>query len=238
MDFAGAEEGPITLEAKAEPGYAFKMWYDAETFEILSLDAKYTFNLDKDVHIKASFALKPPFEDVGLFDYYYEPVMWAISHDPIITSGADTTHFGPKKECTREQIMTFLWNACDAPEPLTTENPFTDVKPTKYYYKAVLWAVENGICTGTTPTTFGVGKSCTRAQAMTFLWNSYGSPEPESSSCPFADVKPGKYYYKAILWALENGVTSGASATAFGVNKICTRAQIITFLYNVYGPKG
>ncbi len=238
MDFGGEEEGPITLTAKGDPTHMFNMWYDGNTYEILSRDETYSFNLDRDVYIIADFVRKTPFVDVRAKDYFYEPVLWAIEHDPVITSGIDETHFGPKVNCTREQIVTFLWKACNAPEPVTTENPFTDVKPNKYYYKAVLWAVENGITSGVGDGKFGVGESCTRAQAMTFLWNSYGCPEPESTSCPFTDVKPGKYYYKAVLWALENGVTSGMSDTAFGTNSTCTRGQIITFLYKVYGPKG
>ena len=238
MDFADEEEGPITLTAKGDPTHMFNMWYDGNTYEVLSRNETYSFNLDRDVYIIADFVRKTPFVDVRAKDYFYEPVLWAIEHDPVITSGIDETHFGPKVNCTREQIVTFLWKACNAPEPVTTENPFTDVKPNKYYYKAVLWAVENGITSGVGDGKFGVGESCTRAQAMTFLWNSYGCPEPESTSCPFTDVKPGKYYYKAVLWALENGVTSGMSDTAFGTNSTCTRGQIITFLYKVYGPKG
>ena len=238
MDFGGVEEGPITLEAKADPTHMFSMWYDANTYEVLSRDEKYTFNVDHDVFIKASFVRKTPFVDVRAKDYFYEPVLWAIEHDPVITSGIDETHFGPKVNCTREQIVTFLWKACGAPEPQTTANPFTDVKLNKYYYKAVLWAVENGITSGVGDGLFGVGQSCTRAQAMTFLWISRGSPEPLSDSCPFTDVKPNKWYTKAILWAVENGVTSGMDPTTFGTNVTCTRAQIITFLYKVYGPQG
>jgi hypothetical protein len=239
MDFGGVEEGPITLEAKADPEHLFNMWYDGWTFETLSKEEKYTFNLDHNVYIKTSFVTKPPFVDVGAHDYFYEPVMWAIDHDPVITSGVNKTHFGPDKDCTREQIVTFLWKACYAPMPMTTTNPFPkDVDPTQYYYKPILWAVENGITSGVGKGKFGVGQSCTRAQAMTFLWKSYGSPEPKSTSCQFVDVDPTQYYYKAILWAVENGVTKGVSKTKFGVNQTCTRAQIITFLYKVYGPKG
>ncbi len=238
MDFGSVEEGPITLEARADPDHVFNMWYDATTYQELSRDAEYTFNLNRNVSIKASFVPKPPFEDVGAHDYFYEPVMWAIAHDPVITSGVNATHFGPKNPCTREQIVTFLWKACGAPEPFSTSNPFTDVMPDKYYYKAVLWAVENGITSGVGNGKFGVGKTCTREQAMTFLWKSYGAPEPMTTGSSFSDVVSGKYYYKAILWAVENGVTSGVGGGKFGVGKTCTRAQIITFLYKVYGPKG
>ena len=238
MDFAGVEEGPITLEALADPDHLFSMWYDAESWETLSKDAEYTFDLDRDVHIKASFVPKTPFADVGPNDYFYEPVLWAIQHEPVITSGVDDTHFGPKQECTRAQIVTFLWKALYEPEYDPIANPFTDVKAGKYYYDAVLWAYSNNITSGVGGGKFGVNQGCTRAQAMFFLWKSYGAPAPESTSCPFTDVSPKKYYYDAILWAYENGVTGGLNPTTFGVDKTCTRAQIITFLYKVYGPKG
>ena len=175
--------------------------------------------------------LTNPFVDVKEGKYYYNAVLWAYYHDPQVTGGTDATHFSPNKTCTREQIVTFLWKACGAPEPTTTSNPFKDVKSTKYYYKAVLWAVENGITGGVGDGKFGVGQPCTREQAMTFLWKACGSPEPTSTSNPFADVKRGKYFYQAVLWAVENNITSGTSATTFGVGQTCTRGQIVTFLY-------
>ena len=238
MDFAAVEEGPITLEAKPDPEHLFKMWYDAKTFERLSKDAVYSFQLDRDVHVRAEFVERLPFEDVGAWDYFYEPVQWAIHHDPVITGGKDDTHFVPKDPCTREQIVTFLWKTLGAPEPETATNPFRDVKPGKYYYKAVLWANENGITGGVGDGKFGVGRTCTREQAVSFLWKAAGSPEPESTELSFTDVKPGKYYCKAIAWAVENGVTTGSGGGKFGVGKTCTRAQIITFLYKAFGPKG
>ena len=237
MDF-GEPEGPVTLEARPDGEHLFKMWYDAKTFQRLSKDAVYSFQLDRDVHIRAEFVERLPFEDVGAWDYFYEPVQWAIHHDPVITGGKDDTHFAPKDPCTREQIVTFLWKAVNAPEPQSAENPFSDVKPGKYYYKAVLWANEKGVTGGVGDGKFGVGKTCTREQAMVFLWKAAGAPEPQSTENPFRDVKAGKYYYKAVLWAVENGVTSGTGNGVFGVGKTCTRAQIITFLYKVFGPKG
>ena len=97
--------------------------------------------------------------------------------------------------------MTFLWKAAGAPEPETTSCPFTDVPKTKYYYKPILWAVENGITGGVSSTKFGVGKACTREQIVTFLWKFAGAPEPLSDSCPFSDVPKTKYFYKPVLWA-------------------------------------
>ena len=111
------------------------------------------------------------------------------------------------------------------------ENPFTDVAEGAYYYDAVLWAAENGITGGTSATTFSPAVTCTRAQTMTFLWRAAGSPEPETTVCPFTDVTPDKYYYDAVLWAVENGITSGTSATTFSPNATVTRAQNVTFLW-------
>ncbi|MBR3077344.1 MAG: 5'-nucleotidase C-terminal domain-containing protein [Oscillospiraceae bacterium] len=177
--------------------------------------------------------IKNGFEDVqDPGKYYYAPVYWAYDHEPQITGGKTDTLFGVKAPCTREQIVTFLWKAYGAEQPTNTDNPFTeDVKEGKYYFKAVMWAKEKGITGGVTNTKFGVGKPCTREQAVTFLWKAAGAPEPKLTENPFEDVVPGKYYYKAVLWAFENGVTGGVSETKFGVGKTCTRAQIVTFLY-------
>ncbi|MBR6414416.1 MAG: S-layer homology domain-containing protein [Oscillospiraceae bacterium] len=171
-----------------------------------------------------------PFVDVKKGKYYYNAVLWAYYHNPQITSGTDATHFSPNADCTREQVMTFLWAAKGKPGHSLTENPFKDVKRKAYYYDAVMWAVENGITKGVSDNLFGVKQSCTREQVVTFLWTAAGRPEPEETECPFRDVKRNAYYYKAVLWAVQNGVTSGVSADAFGVKQPCTRSQIVVFL--------
>ncbi len=116
-----------------------------------------------------------PFADVKSGKYYCDPVLWAYYHNPQITSGISETHFGVGETCTRAQVVTFLWNAAGRPEPAANDNPFTDVASTAYYYKSVLWAVENGVTGGTTPTTFSPNDACTRAQVVTFLYKVYGS---------------------------------------------------------------
>ena len=163
------------------------------------------------------------------FSYYYKPVYWAVDNG--ITSGTSSTTFSPGKDCTRGQIVTFLWKAMGSPEPGSTDNPFTDVKPSDYFYKPVLWAKENGVTAGTSATTFSPGKGCTRGQIVTFLWKAMRSPGPRDTSNPFTDVKPSDYFYNPVLWAKESGVTSGTSATTFSPGKTCTRAQAMTFLY-------
>ena len=148
-----------------------------------------------------------------------------------VTSGKTATTFAPKATVTRAEVVSFLYKAMGSPEPAVTENPFTDVAEGKYYYNPVLWAVGAGVTTGATPTSFAPRKNCTRAQIVSFLWNAAGRPEPSLTENPFPDVSENKYYYKAVLWAYENHVTGGVSATAFGPNRVCTRAQTVTFLY-------
>lgn len=195
---------------------------------------KYTFVMPKSkVTVKATFveddgSSSLPFYDVPKSAYYYSAVNWAVEQG--ITSGTSNTAFSPNASCTRAQIVTFLWRANGSPAPTSNSNPFVDVSTDSYYYDAVLWAVEKGITSGTSDTTFSPNASCTRAQAATFLWRAAGSPAASENN-PFTDVASGAYYTNAVLWAAQNGVTSGTSATTFAPNVVCTRAQIVTFLY-------
>lgn len=170
-----------------------------------------------------------PFTDVGSGMYYTAPVLWAVENR--VTAGTSATTFGPNDGCTRAQVVTFLWRAAGQPEPTGSRNPFTDVSASAYYYKAVLWAVENGITAGTSATTFSPDDTCTRAQIVTFLWRYEGMPTPASAGNSFVDVPTGAYYEKAVLWAAQSNVTAGTSATTFSPDSTCTRAQVVTFLY-------
>ncbi len=170
-----------------------------------------------------------PFKDVKKDDYFAMPVLWAV--DRGVTNGMSPTSFAPNANCTRAQIVTFLWRACGSPEPTKTDNPFKDVKSGEYYHKAVLWAVENGITTGLSATSFGPNATCTRGQVATFLWRSQEKPAPASSDNPFSDVRSSDYYYDAVLWAVENDVTQGTGGGKFSPNASCTRGQIVTFLF-------
>ena len=181
---------------------------------------------------KTSVELANPFKDVKAGEYFYTPVLWAVAKN--VTTGTSATTFSPNNACTRGQIVTFLWRASGSPEPTITQNPFTDVKSNQYYYKAVLWAVEKGITTGMTPTTFDPNAKCTREQIVTFLWRSQGKPKVVSAN-PFTDVKAGAYYYDAVLWAVSKGITTGTSKTTFSPKADCTRGQIVTFLYRCLG---
>lgn len=170
-----------------------------------------------------------PFVDVDEADYFYDAILWAVENG--ITTGVDDTHFAPSNPCTRAQVVTFLWRAAGEPAPAGDDNPFTDLDESAYYYDVVLWAVENGITTGTTATTFEPSKPCTRAQVAAFLWRAAGEPAPVGDDNLFTDLDETIYYYDAVLWAVENGITTGTTPTTFSPSDICTRAQIVTFLY-------
>ena len=173
-----------------------------------------------------------PFTDVPADSFYYAPVLWAVEKG--ITTGATETTFNPGGDCLRAQVVTFLWRAEGCPEPESTDNPFTDVTESDWYYKAVLWAVENGITNGTSDTTFGPTAKCNRAQTVTFLWRAMGQPAVSSTDNPFSDVPANVWYTAPILWAVEEGITNGMGDGTFGVNGICNRAQVVTFLYRAY----
>ena len=168
------------------------------------------------------------FTDVSQSDWFYEPVMWAVSNN--ITAGVSETKFAPNQTCTRAQAVVFLWNQAGRPT-VSRKNAFTDVKSSDWYYKAVQWAVSKGITGGTSKTTFSPNKTCNRAEIVTFLWNRAGKPTVSTKN-PFTDVKSSDWYYKAVQWAVANGVTGGTSKTTFSPKKACTRAQIVTFLYH------
>ncbi len=173
-----------------------------------------------------------PFKDVQKDAYFATPVLWASANK--ITSGVSATSFAPNASCTRGQIVTFLWRMKGCPEPSTGNNPFKDVKQTAYYYKAVVWASENGIIFGTSATTFAPNAPCTRGQVATLLYRispDDGSYETEN---PFKDVAIGDYYYDGVLWAYENGITDGIGSGKFAPNATCTRAQIVTFLFRTF----
>ena len=176
---------------------------------------------------ESAFAKLSPFVDVSPDDYFFEAVKWALAND--VTKGTDDTHFSPNANCSRGQVVTFLWRAAGMPEA-DGENPFSDVTEKDYFYDAVLWAVENEITTGSGEGKFSPNGNCTRGQVATFLWRAAGSPEAAGDN-PFTDVTESDYFYDAVLWAVDQEITKGTSATAFSPNAICTRGQVVTFLY-------
>ena len=215
LDQNGAK---IELTKKSATGYAFKMPAGNVTVQA--------------AFAKAGAAGNDRFTDVPAGMYYYDAVLWAVENG--ITNGTTDTTFDPNAACTRAHAVTFLWRAAGSPAPKTKTTEFTDVVKGSYYYDAVLWAVENGITNGTTATTFNPHAPVTRAQNVTFM-NRWAKASVKNAENPFADVSTGSYYYDAVLWAVENGITNGTTATTFDPNAACTRAQIVTFLYRYMG---
>ncbi len=197
-------------------------------------DGKYTFTMPSGkVEVKAAFmednSVLNFFYDVPNDAYYYEAVKWAV--DKGITGGVGDNLFGAEQTCTRGQIVTFLWRAAGSPEPKSASS-FADVSADSYYAKAVAWAVENGITTGTGADQFSPDAVCTRAQAVTFLARALNGKA--AGGAEFTDVPADSYFADAVAWALSNGVTGGIGDGLFGADNDCTRAQIVTFLFRAY----
>lgn len=171
----------------------------------------------------------PVFSDIRSDAWYHDAVYWAAGKG--ITSGTSETTFSPDQTCTRGQIITFLWRYMGSPHTSLAGNPFTDINGSQYYAEAVMWAKNNNITSGTSSTTFGGEQTIDRKQAITFLWRLEGSKEPAGNS-GFSDVSAGKYYSKAVAWAVENHITNGIGDNRFGPDLPCTRAQIVKLIAN------
>ena len=237
----------VTITATPDKGY--------EVDDIVAKDAKgnkltlkdngdgtYTFTMPASkVTVTATFAEKKAdepvapeklFADVSVDDYYYEAVKWASENG--VTGGIGENLFGAKLPCTRAQIVTFLWRAAGSPEPKGMSG-FVDVSADAYYAKAVAWAVEQGIVSGTSATTFNPDAVCTRAQSVAFLYRAFG--EKVNKAAGFSDVSADAYYADAVAWAVENGVASGIGGGLFAPDQDCARGQIVAFLYRAYQNK-
>ena len=227
----------VTLQPAPDAGYALeKLTVTDSKGQEIKLDqanGKYTFTMPNSaVKVTAVFQAaqtsENPFVDVTKSAYYYDAVLWAKEKG--VTGGTDATHFSPEEACTRAQIVTFLWRAAGSPEAKSAES-FSDVAADAYYAKAVAWAVEKGITTGTGEGKFSPEDTCTRAQGVTFLFRALGAQDKEAASTGFQDVPAGSYYEKAVAWAVEKGITEGVGDQRFAPDENCTRAQIVTFLY-------
>lgn len=236
----------VTITATPDKGY--------EVDDIVAKDAKgnkltlkdngdgtYTFTMPASkVTVTAAFAEKKAepiapeklFADVSAEEYYYEAVKWASENG--VTGGIGENLFGAKLPCTRAQIVTFLWRAAGSPEPKGMSG-FVDVSADAYYAKAVAWAVEEGIVSGTSATTFNPDAVCTRAQSVAFLYRAFG--EKVNKAAGFSDVSADAYYADAVAWAVENGVASGIGGGLFAPDQNCARGQIVAFLYRAYQNK-
>lgn len=233
----------VTITVTPDKGYVLEsltvLDKDGKALELTDKGSgKYTFTMPAGkITVKAVFmddnTMLNFFTDVHAEDYYYDAVLWAAQKG--ITGGMSDTLFAPNAACTRAQIVTFLWRAAGSPEPKQLST-FGDVPADAYYAKAVAWAVENGITEGTSDTTFAPGTICTRAQGAALLYRAAGSPAV-SGSAAFTDVPADAYYADAAAWAEQKGITGGIGNGLFGPHNNCTRAQIVTFLYRLYGSK-
>ena len=232
----------VTVTVTPDKGYTLEtltvLDKKGKELKLTEKNGKYTFTMPAGkVEVKATFmednSMLNFFVDVKAGDYFYDAVLWAAEKG--ITSGTDATHFSPNAACTRAQIVTFLWRAAGSPEPKGTGS-FADVPADSYYTKAVAWAVENGITGGTGDGKFSPDATCTRAQAVTFLYRASGA-SAVSGNAAFSDVATNAYYAAAVKWAEKNGVTGGIGGGLFGSGNDCTRAQIVTFLYRSYQSK-
>ena len=181
---------------------------------------------DLNFTIGASSVSRPTvsgFTDVNTGDWFADPVLWAVEKG--VTSGTSATTFSPNQNCTVAQILTFLWRANGSPKP-TGNNPFPDVTDGDWYADAAAWAYEKGMVSGGA---FGGNAPCTRSMAVTYMWKAAGGPSAKTAS--FTDVPAGADYANAVAWAVEQGVTAGTSDTTFSPAQVCTRGQIVTFLY-------
>ena len=232
----------VTITAKPDSGYQLDdlTVTDKNGNELKLTDkgnGKYIFTMPASkVTVSATFAPEKSaadyFADVPANSYYADAVLWAAKNG--ITGGIGNGLFGPNQPCTRAQIVTFLWRAAGSPEPKSMSS-FSDVSADSYYAKAVAWAVENGITTGTGDGKFSPDATCTRAQSVTFLFRAIG--KLVDSKAEFSDVLTDSYYANAVAWAVENGVTNGIGDGLFGPDNSCTRAQIVTFLFRAYQGK-
>mgnify|MGYP000860564291 CR=1 FL=1 len=230
----------VTVTVKPDSGYVLETLTvtDKNGNELTLKDkgnGKYTFTMPAGkVEVKATFmednSMLNFFYDVPNNAYFYEAVKWAVKNG--ITTGVGNNLFAPEQPCTRAQIVTFLWRAAGSPEPKGAASGMTDVVSGGYYEKAVAWAIENGITTGTTTSTFSPDATCTRAQAVTFLARALKAKA--ASAAEFSDVPTGSYFADAVAWAAANGVTEGIGGGLFGSDNDCTRGQIVTFLYRAY----
>ncbi|MBQ2454628.1 MAG: S-layer homology domain-containing protein [Firmicutes bacterium] len=166
-----------------------------------------------------------PFTDVAKTDYFYEAVDWAFNAEPQITDGNGADKFMPDQTCTRGQVVTFLYRTLKFPLITSEVNPFGDVKNGDYFYSPVLWAVENKVTEGTTPTTFRPANPCTNAQILTFIWRAMGRPDNKGSEAT------AQYWKDAYNWAVSKGMLEGTGVTEATINEPCPRKNVVQFLY-------
>ena len=188
------------------------------------------------IRLTAAGTGKTFYTDVPANAWFHDPVDWALAEQITVGTAATTFRAGdtaitftPDRTCTVKEILTFLWRAAGKPEP-SIDNPFNNISPDAYYYKAALWAYEKGMVSSNE---FPGDRPCTRAMTVTFLWQYAGRPAAESET--FTDVPADADYAAAVDWAMNREVTKGIGNGRFSPETTCTRAQIVTFLYRSFG---
>lgn len=227
---AAVNIGKVRLNVDEDPIYAQGaiQWVSNPSTATKQLQLNALFPAERTENLESEFLgwTANRMTDISEDAYYSKAVAWAVCNGLI--EGTSPTTFNPNGACTRAQMVTLLWRCAGSPV-VTGSNPFTDLEPGAYYYDAVLWAVKQGIVSGTSATTFSPNATVTRGQIVTLLYRANGSPAVSGGS--FADVPANAYYADAVAWAMTESLTNGTSATTFSPNAICTRAQIVTLLY-------
>ena len=228
----GYTYGPLPTPVRG--GYDFIGWFTEPEGGGFEIKCSSYVDHTSDHTLYAHWLKNDPssFSDVPVGAFYEAPVLWALEKG--ITSGTSESEFSPNDSCLRAQVVTFLWRAAGKPAATSKVNPFVYVKPSDYYYDAVLWAVEKGITAGADATHFEPNGVCNRAQVVTFLYRAFEKPPVSDASNPFTDVPNHEWYAAPVLWAVKEGITNGLSETKFGPNEACNRAQVVTFLYRAY----
>lgn len=244
--FSGGESGTVTVTyengktwtEQVEPGKDLSVTADGKNEP--STGGKNEPSGDKNESSTNSTVSQVPdsvrvFDDISSDDYFYDAVVWAVEHG--VTTGTGPNTFSPYRPCTRAEVVTLLWRALglDEGSVRSTDNPFADVDEGDYFRDAVLWAAEYGITTGTDERHFSPDKTCTRAEVVTFLWRSHFPMEVVMDEGSFRDVNAWDYYALPVNWAVKEGITTGTGEGTFSPNMICTRSQVVTFLYRYFG---
>ncbi len=221
--------GPIVLE---EEGYYALTAYDFGPMAVFDVNTRVVHVMGEEEAPAAEqpAATTTKFVDVPADAYYAAPVAWAVENG--VTGGTSATTFSPKQTCRSIEILTFLWNALEKPEPTAQENPFPNADTSAYYYKPILWAYQNGVITEAEAATFDPATYCDRGEMAIYLYRAAGSPATEAAT--FSDVPATGELNSAVSWALANGITAGTGEDTYSPDQTCPREQIITFLYRAY----
>ena len=236
--YRGCQNGnPSTgmLAASQTGEFTYMGYHTVRLDQPVTLEAGERYAVVFELRSAYNDSLYIPVDQTGASEGYISWIHTAHPGTSYIIEPGDDSWFETKGEDGYYNVRIKAYTKDAGEPPIPNETPFTDVDPTAYYYEPVVWAVDDGVTSGTSATTFSPNKPCTRGQVVTFLWRTKGSPAPTTTVNPFFDVQGGSYYYDAVLWAVEHGITSGVDATPFKPDSACTRGQVVTFLWRTAG---